>query len=201
MQTQRSVKVFRPREVHRVHHSDTVSGSTVTPDGKYLITNSKDSLALVTEIGTWELIHQVKHQSSVYHSLVSPDGKYLIAPWTTPRKLQRSERGSSSTRWSMPLMYTTAPSVRMAGTLLPARTIIQRSSRSSISRRETSKWLGLELSLYLEQKVVKKRPTPVRWNQNHQPHDPWCQALPRVLDPPKSPVRSPVEPRDPDRES
>jgi WD40 repeat protein len=51
-----------------------------SPDGKFLVTASRDGTVFIRRSGTWEKVKSLTgHQGEVYFAAYSPDGKFVVS--------------------------------------------------------------------------------------------------------------------------
>jgi WD40 repeat protein len=67
-----------PNTEAREGHTRLIRGVVFSPDGRYLISSSDDTYALVWDVETVKVIRQFKHGGIVFHAHLSPDGTSLV---------------------------------------------------------------------------------------------------------------------------
>jgi serine/threonine protein kinase/WD40 repeat protein len=59
-------------------HKDVVWGARQSPDGKLVVTASRDRIAALWEADTGKLVREFRHEQQVYRAMFSPDGTRIV---------------------------------------------------------------------------------------------------------------------------
>ena len=85
--------------LHRWEHGDWVYSVAYSPDGKTILTGSKDNIARLYYIQTGELIKSWEHAGNVYSVAYSPDGKTILTGSWNNARLYEIKTGEMIHKW------------------------------------------------------------------------------------------------------
>jgi WD40 repeat protein len=66
------------RQVKPAHHKDVVWTARLSPDGKQLLTASRDRTAALWDAESGRLVREFRHEQQVYNAAFSPDGERIV---------------------------------------------------------------------------------------------------------------------------
>ncbi len=86
-----------PRLVLPIGHTGTINTAVFSPDGKYVLTASRDHTARIYEVSSGKELHVLTgHTSYVSSAVFSPDGKYaLTASWDKTARIYELSSGKT----------------------------------------------------------------------------------------------------------